>query len=72
MQVGTGKLITSGKTVHGSETRFHKELELGDFLIVTIEGVEEKRKLNMVLSDKSCGIDTPFSSDVMIKQEFKY
>ena len=33
---GTGTLITSGRTVHGFDTVFAKELEVGDTLIVTL------------------------------------
>ena len=31
---GEGKLITSCKTVHGFDTNFSRDLEIGDFLII--------------------------------------
>jgi len=34
-------LITSGKTVHGTGTNFQRDLELGDFIIVTIPSTGE-------------------------------
>ena len=35
-------------------------------------GELEKRKVNMVLSNKSCGIDEPFTDDIISKSEFTY
>ena len=70
----TGKIITSGKAVHGSETTFNKELEVGDFIIIdnVSSGEQERRKVNMVLSLRSCGIEEPFSTDIINKQDFLY
>ncbi len=74
MQKGSGKIITSGKAVHGSETLFSKELEIGDFIIIenASTGEQERRKVNMVLSARSCGIEEPFSVDIITKQEFLF
>ena len=64
----------SGRAVHGYETNFNKILEIGDFLIVQNKEKKEfeKRKVNMVLSDRSCGIEEAFSFDIISKTEFKY
>ena len=70
---GKGMIMVSGSTVHGNEgTEFMKSLEVGDSLIVQIDGQKEERKLNMVLSNKSCGLEEPFSSDLSTWTEFKY
>ena len=73
--IGTGKLITSGKTVHGFETNFPEQLSLGDFIILMeLEGdrlvEKERRKVNMVLSARSCGIEEAFSEDLIDKSEY--
>lgn len=73
--IGTGKLITSGKTVHGFETNFPDQLSLGDFIILMeLEGdrlvEKERRKVNMVLSARSCGIEEAFSEDLIDKSEY--
>ncbi|CDW75993.1 UNKNOWN [Stylonychia lemnae] len=74
IQQGQGKLITSGKAVHGTETNFISDLEVGDFLIIQNEntGKQERRKVNMVLSARSCGLEEPFSEDIIIKSEYLF
>ena len=74
VQRGQGKLITSGKAVHGTETQFNKDLEVGDFLIIenTATGEQERRKINMVLSGRSCGIEEPFTEDIMSKHDYLF
>jgi hypothetical protein len=51
-----------------------KELALGDYLIYEVEGSgnPEKRKVNMVLSAKSCGLEEAFTNDIIHKAAFKY
>ena len=76
IEKGMGKLITSGRTVHGFESNFPQQLALGDHIIlmtVTEEGklVErERRRVNMVLSAKSCGLEEPFTEDLINKSEY--
>lgn len=55
---GSGKLITSGTTVHGVGTRFKDELKVGDAVEVAhpVSLKAEIRVVKMVLSDTSCGI----------------
>lgn len=80
---GQGKLITSGKTVHGFESEFSGQLQIGDYIILmrnTNTGKEEssqdklveqeRRRVNMVLSSKSCGLEEPFTHDVIDKSDY--
>jgi hypothetical protein len=55
---GSGTIITSGTTVHGSGTRFLSELHVGDAVEVQHPSSlrAEVRVVKMVLSDLSCGI----------------
>ena len=66
--------MTSDKVVHGSDTLFLKELEIGDKIIVHNSSNDEveERQITMVLGNKSCGIDEPFTNDIRDKSEFKY
>jgi hypothetical protein len=61
---GTGKIFVSGTTVHGIETCFKEELVPGGFLIVEIGETTEKRKVILVLSDKSACINEPFPQEI--------
>jgi tRNA G37 N-methylase TrmD len=71
-----GKLITSGKTVHGFETNFPSQLAIGDHIILMTQEANgklvesERRRVNMVLSAKSCGLEEPFTEDIMDKYEY--
>lgn len=66
--------MTSLATVHGKDTDFTRELERGDTIIVynEKEKEEEKRKVTMVLSNKSLGIDEAFNRDISISTPFKF
>lgn len=85
IEFGFGKIITSGKTVHGFDTNFPKQIEIGDHLIlmqeesqvdktsgITVKRLVEKerRRVNMVLSARSCGIEEAFTEDIMEKSEY--
>ena len=63
---GKGVLITSGATVHGTNTQFLSAVNLGDALEVLhpVSRKQEIRVVKMVLSDQSLGINLPFSSDL--------
>ncbi len=67
IQLGEGRIISSGTTITGKDTRFMMELSSGDALIVqhpyTLE--QETRIITMVLSDVSISISSPFSSDLI-------
>jgi len=66
-QDGTGRLISSQRSVHGSNTIFMKELIIGDIIVIKHPQTlcEEERKVIVVLSDRSMQIDSPFSSDLI-------
>lgn len=66
-QQGTGRILTSGKSIHGKNTCFRSELKLGDEIIVTNPStlVKETRKVTAILSDLSAGIDEPFTVDLV-------
>ena len=85
IEPGLGKLITSGKTVHGFETNFPSQLAIGDYLILMMQVAyvdkssgesvtklveKERRRVNMVLSARSCGLEEPFTEDIMEKSEY--
>lgn len=76
IEPGLGKLITSGRTVHGFESDFPRQLEIGDHIILMETADDgsykekERRRVNMVLSAKSCGLEEPFTDDVIDKGEY--
>ncbi|OMJ71874.1 hypothetical protein SteCoe_29819 [Stentor coeruleus] len=59
----TGQIFVSGTTVHGIETKFLSELSKEDFIIIRTDKTEEKRKVILVLSDKSACIANSFSDE---------
>eukprot|EP00743_Colponemidia_sp_Colp-15_P004621 GILK01004981.1.p1 GENE.GILK01004981.1~~GILK01004981.1.p1 ORF type:complete len:213 (-),score=51.38 GILK01004981.1:105-701(-) len=71
---GTGRIITSGTTLHGVETEFLRELEVGDAVMVTHPSTLqlEAKVITMVLSNKSAAISSPFSSDLITGISFQY
>ena len=75
---GEGEILVSHTTVHGFKTKFQDVLEVGDTLILKNpeakegEDEEEQRKINMVLSHKSLGVEEPFSFVPSSKTPFKY
>lgn len=64
---GTGRIITSGTTVHGQETKFKTELANGDKIIITKPDTLEKeeREIMVVFSDKSALLSSAFSSNLI-------
>eukprot|EP00930_Biecheleria_cincta_P088562 TRINITY_DN77810_c0_g1_i1.p1 TRINITY_DN77810_c0_g1~~TRINITY_DN77810_c0_g1_i1.p1 ORF type:complete len:230 (+),score=61.52 TRINITY_DN77810_c0_g1_i1:32-691(+) len=69
---GSGRLVTNTTTVHGFETKFKDELEVGDTLMVhhptSLE--VELRMVVSVLSQRSCVIHSAFSKDCASTVEF--
>ena len=51
-----------------------RDLEIGDFLIIECvkTGKQERRKINMVLSNRSCGLEEAFTEDVIQKQDYLF
>eukprot|EP00386_Alphamonas_edax_P007642 GDKI01025445.1.p1 GENE.GDKI01025445.1~~GDKI01025445.1.p1 ORF type:complete len:226 (+),score=94.06 GDKI01025445.1:67-744(+) len=64
---GQGRIVSSGTTVHGFETKFQEQLAAGDQIMVhhptTLQ--VENRIVVGVLSQRSCTIHAPFSSDLV-------
>lgn len=61
---GTGKILVSGTTVHGIDTKFLEELSQNDSLIVKSSNATEVRKVILVLSDKSTLISASFPEQI--------
>mmetsp|Transcript_20822 Transcript_20822/g.26966 ORF Transcript_20822/g.26966 Transcript_20822/m.26966 type:complete len:212 (-) Transcript_20822:1827-2462(-) len=74
IQEGSGRIISSGTTIHGYETKFTRELCAGDALLIQHPQtlVDETRLVTMVLSDVSIAISSPFSSDLVSTTAFRY
>lgn len=69
MTAGTGRIATSGKSVHGVDTCFKTELHkgsiyhyAGDFIILTHPTLKtkEERVIMLILSDKSILLEEAF------------
>mmetsp|Transcript_324 Transcript_324/g.370 ORF Transcript_324/g.370 Transcript_324/m.370 type:complete len:239 (-) Transcript_324:1602-2318(-) len=74
-QKGTGRILTSGTTIHGMNgTQLSKELSHGDVILVRhpTSLVEEIRVVTMVLSDVSASLSSAFSSDLSTAVSFEY
>lgn len=73
---GTGTVQTSGTIVMGADTRFSRELTVGDSLCVTIidrfrnTTADEAREVTMVIGDSSANLAAPFSCDVTSPSAF--
>lgn len=63
---GSGRIVSSGVTIHGFETKFKEEVHIGDALILfhpkALE--DESRIVVAILSQRSLSINAPFSTDV--------
>lgn len=70
---GTGTLLTSSTTVHGTGTKFMAEVSVGDAVLVThpTSLVEEVRLVRMVLSDMSISISSALSTDLITGTGFE-
>lgn len=69
---GTGTITVSGTVVTGHKTRFLKELQVGDAVIVLMNGNQpEMRVVTMRLSDISLNLSSPFSQQVK-SQPFQF
>ena len=74
VEAGSGRITSSGTTVHGHETRFMDELSVGDAVIVRhpTSLQEETKIVRMVLSNISIGISSAFSTDIISTTNFQY
>lgn len=64
MASGRGEITTSGTVVTGYDTRFRKDLQVGDAFLVDIAGQQEMRVVTMLLSDISINLSSAFSQNV--------
>ena len=71
---GTGMITTSGTVVTGHDTQFEKQLQVGDALLVNINGTttQEMRVITMRLSNTSVNLSSGFSSSVKVPTSFSY
>lgn len=74
---GTGKITTSGTVVSGQNTRFEKEISIGDAIIITFtdndnQKKEEMRVVTMRLSNISLNLSSAFSQNVSLPLNFRY
>ena len=77
IQVGKGKITTSGTVVMGQNTIFEKQLAAGDALLVRIPGnkageEEEMRVITMRLSNTSCNLSSGFTTSIKVPTSFRY
>lgn len=75
LQVGKGRVISSGTTLSGLEgTNFLETLHVGDAIIVRHPSTfrEETRIVKMVLGNSSLAISSPFSTDLISSCEFHF
>uniref|UniRef100_A0A7S1QSP0 Uncharacterized protein n=1 Tax=Alexandrium catenella TaxID=2925 RepID=A0A7S1QSP0_ALECA len=72
MVPGSGRVVTSNVTVHGFETKFKDELEVGDTLIIhhAVSLEVEMRVVTGILSQRSCTLHQAFSKDLVSTTEF--
>ena len=71
VQKGTGQITTSGTVVTGHDTRFQRELAVGDAIIVANNN-GEMRVITMCLTDASLNISSAFSQDVSRPADFEF
>jgi len=72
IQDGTGQITTSGTVVTGHDTRFARELSVGDALLLVVDGQQEMRVVTMRLSDVSLNLSSSFSQDISSPINFQY
>lgn len=63
---GSGRVVSSGVTIHGFETQFKQEVDVADRIILfhpkSLQ--DESRFVVAILSQRSLTLDSPFSTDV--------
>lgn len=69
---GTGHISTSGTVVSGIDTRFERELSVGDALMVQFPTGQEMRVVTMRLSDTSLNLSSAFSQNLVQPVAFEY
>eukprot|EP00811_Abedinium_folium_P007621 NODE_17034_length_964_cov_8.992832.p1 GENE.NODE_17034_length_964_cov_8.992832~~NODE_17034_length_964_cov_8.992832.p1 ORF type:complete len:225 (-),score=64.35 NODE_17034_length_964_cov_8.992832:163-837(-) len=69
---GTGRISSSTTTIHGFETKFKDEMEVGDTILLqhAVSLQVETRVVVSVLSQRSCVVHQGFSKDLVSTTEF--
>lgn len=64
---GTGRILSSGMTIIGKDTKLSSEVSYGDEIIYRdpMTLIQESRKVILVISDVSVSIEKPFSKDII-------
>ncbi|KAK1442865.1 hypothetical protein BgAZ_303830 [Babesia gibsoni] len=64
---GTGRIVSSGNTIQGFETRFVEEVSVGDTITVRnpISNEHEERTVQAILSNRTLCVDDAFSNDLI-------
>ncbi|AFZ79155.1 hypothetical protein BEWA_020010 [Theileria equi strain WA] len=65
--LGTGRIVSSSKTIQGFETRFMDEARVNDILLIKhpLTHSNEERRIEAVLSHRTIHINEPFSGDLI-------
>ena len=74
VMVGSGRITSSGTTIHGHETKFTTELSVNDAIVVShpTSFVDETKIVRMVLSNVSISVSSAFSSDLISTTAFRF
>ena len=69
---GDGRIVCSGVTVQGMETRFKEQVSVGDVIQITNPQTltREERIVSGILSQRSLTVESPFSSDFVSTIEY--
>jgi len=73
--VGSGRITSSGTTIHGHDgTKFTTELAVNDAIVVShpTSFVDETKIVRMVLSNVSISVSSAFSSDLISTTAFRF
>lgn len=70
---GSGRIVSCGVTIHGFDTKFKEELQIGDRLIVFDSKtlIDESRIVVALLSQRSLTVDSPFPTDITSTTAFR-
>jgi len=70
--MGEGRIVSSGTTIQGMETRFKEQIAISDTLVVRHPQslLIEERIVTSVMSQRSLTIHSPFSSDFVSTTEY--
>lgn len=72
MVPGSGRIVSTTLTLHGMESKFKEELEVGDTIMVhhPVSLQVEMRVVVSVLSQRSCVVDQAFSKDLVSTTDY--